>query len=99
VSESEIRFVGDLQRVERKPGDVFVLSVPFRPTVEQVGVLREQLRRGLGEDAKVIVLPEGLKLGVVGDDSAKIARDIRNAYEWRDADALNTALKRLEGER
>lgn len=59
----EIRFIGDLQRVEAKPGDVFVLKCERRMSVEQSLAARKYLSDALG-GAKVIVLDAGMTLGV-----------------------------------
>ncbi len=62
---SEIRFLGDLQRIEVKPGDKFVLQVDFHPTAEMVGRFRDVWRAVMGDDVPLLVLEKGAKLGVV----------------------------------
>lgn len=66
--DQDIRFIGDLQRLDVRPGDRFVLTVPVLLSDEEVARLQEQWAKlGLG-DGKVIVLHEGMKLGVIGSD-------------------------------
>ncbi len=63
--QSEIRFLGDLQRLEVKPGDRFVLQVDYHPTAEMLDRFREVWRRVMGDDVPLLVLEKGAKLGVV----------------------------------
>jgi hypothetical protein len=65
ADEGEIRFLGDVQRLVLAPGDIVVLKTPFFVSPEQAGHLRDALRRELGDDRKVIVLPDGLEIGVL----------------------------------
>ncbi|OUM00571.1 hypothetical protein [Variovorax sp. JS1663] len=60
--QREIRFLGDLQRLQPKPGDVFVLTVDRSLSIEQCEHLRSYWKQVMG-DIKVLVLTEGLKLG------------------------------------
>lgn len=65
--EAEIRFMGDLQRLTYKPGDKFVLkcaSAISRESVERLKHYFEQFMPG----AQVLVLGDGIELGVVGPD-------------------------------
>lgn len=59
----EIRFIGDLQRVEVKPGDFFVLKCEQRLSFDQYLAARKYISDALG-GAKVIVLDAGMTLGV-----------------------------------
>jgi hypothetical protein len=65
MSDSEVRFVGDLSRVEVRPNDVFVLHCDQTLTIEMQIRIRAQLSEALG-GANVLVLGDGMKLGVVG---------------------------------
>lgn len=60
----EIRFLGDLQRLDLRPGDRFVLTVPRQLSYEQRARLSTAFREEVG--APVLVLEEGIKLGVIG---------------------------------
>lgn len=62
--EPRINFLGDLQRLRPEPGDVFVLSTDQVISDETARRLREVFTEYLN-GAKVIVLGDGLKLGVV----------------------------------
>lgn len=65
AAELEIRFVGDLQRLEVKPGDVFVLKL--RDSLSQPALERiyEHWRSIMG-DAKLVTIEDGADLGVIG---------------------------------
>ncbi len=62
----EIQFLGDLQRLEVRPGDIFVLKVPEKLTAQMVERIRAMLISALGGKNKVIVLDHGWELGIVG---------------------------------
>lgn len=67
VNTDEIRFVGDLQRLEVRPGDRFVLMTDQSLSIDLAKRLQESLVSALG--APVIVLSDGLQLGVIGTAS------------------------------
>lgn len=67
--EEQIRYIGDLQRVEVRPGDRFVLTVDDRMTDEGRKNVQKIWEVFAGEDApKLLVLEKGMKLGVFGDE-------------------------------
>ncbi len=53
-----------ISRIERKPGDVFVLHVDAILNAEQFETLRKRLDDAL-PGAKVLILQRGMRLGVV----------------------------------
>lgn len=61
----DIRFVGEMTRVEVRPGDIFVLKCDQPISTETAEWLRESLSARL-DGAKVIVLDHSLSLGVIG---------------------------------
>ena len=65
--EQEIRYLGDVQRLELAPNDVVVLMVERPITPEIAERLKEHLRDVLGNDRKYLVLSEGIKIGVLAD--------------------------------
>jgi hypothetical protein len=65
--QPDIKFVGDIQRVQVKPGDVFVISSPGPVSADQVAYLRAYAERAL-DGAKVLILCDGLKIGVLGSE-------------------------------
>lgn len=64
MSNSEIRYLGDVQRLEIKPGDMLVLSIPGSATNETVARIRAEFESCTGY--KLIVIFDGAKLGVIG---------------------------------
>ncbi len=70
--EPEIRYLGDLQRIDQKPGDIFVLTAPGPISADAALRLRKILRAALGDESvKVLVLEDGMKLGLVSIVAAK----------------------------
>ena len=67
--EAEIRWLGDLQRVELKPGDLLVLKHPARLSAVAAQRLSEKLREVLPAGTHVAVLEEGLEIGVLGPEA------------------------------
>lgn len=55
-----ITYGGTLERIERQPGDIFVLTVDQIISAEQMERLRTQAEKDLG--CTVIVLSKGMKL-------------------------------------
>jgi hypothetical protein len=63
--ESEIKYLGDVQRLTMEPGDVLVLSVHDEISQEAAARLKEQVLATIGTDRKVMVLSRGMKVGVL----------------------------------
>jgi hypothetical protein len=63
----EIRFVGDMERVTVRPGDVFVVHVTDDISLEAAERLQAAVSRDL-DGAKVLVFVGGMKLGVMGPE-------------------------------
>lgn len=66
--DDQIRFVGDLQRCDVKPGDRFVMTVERPISREMHEVIQRTWRDFIGSDnpAKLLVLQDGMRLGVIG---------------------------------
>lgn len=64
----EIRYLGDLQRLPLKSDDMLVLSVETCLSMDQRNHLRDYLE-AVVPGHKVIVLCDGMKLGVVSPDT------------------------------
>lgn len=60
----EIRFVGDMQKVTLKPGDVLVVTCSHPLTDNNAEYLRKYIAESF-PGHKCLVLGDGLKLGVV----------------------------------
>ena len=74
MAHKEIRFLGDLQRLERKPGDVFVLTLEGRISDSIRSILQAQWSSFWDDEPrptpKLLILDDGIKLGVVGTEMA-----------------------------
>lgn len=64
----EIRYLGDMQRLQVSPGDVFVLKAKGRLTIEGVLQIREQWKQVMG-DAPLLVLDDAISLGAVNREA------------------------------
>ena len=62
--ESEIRFVGEMHRLDLRPGDKLVLTTEVHLTGQQCENLQKHLESKF-EGHEVIVLSGGLKLGAI----------------------------------
>lgn len=59
-----VRWVGDLARIETRPGDVFVLMFPRALTNEIAEQIRAQWQ-GYLPGTKAVVLGDGARVGVI----------------------------------
>lgn len=66
MENSEIRYLGDLQRLEIRPGDKFVIRVNRPITLEHAEALREQWHRFAGNDIPVLILVGDTEIGAIG---------------------------------
>ena len=91
--DEKINFIGDMQRVQVRPGDVFVVQTDQRLTHDMSLNLRDYVRSALGDDARVLVLTDGLKLGVAGEDFDPI--EGMAAAEYREGVSPGAAARQL----
>jgi len=71
-----IRFVGELQRLDVKPGDRFVISVPGPIPMEACERIRQQWKDFIGGDVPVLILSDGIKIGAIsGEQTGTILGD------------------------
>ncbi len=68
ISDPQVRYLGDLHRLELKLGDILVLSVDAHISQEMAARMQADFREVT--DAKVIVLGKGMKLGVISAEAA-----------------------------
>jgi len=69
MGDNEIRFLGDLQRLEIKPGDKFVLTTPGCISMDQRERIVQVWKQFAGEDAPVLILESGMRLGVISSEA------------------------------
>lgn len=62
----EIRYLGDVQRLQLEPGDVVVLTYPGRLYEAARAHLAKYVSESLGRD--VLVLDSGVQIGVMGKE-------------------------------
>jgi hypothetical protein len=73
LDNPEIRYLGDLQRLDLKSGDRFVLTVDRPLSMDQHKRIQEAWRLFVGGDddkLKLLILDGGLKIGVIGDNAS-----------------------------
>ena len=61
----EVRFVGDLTRVNVQPGDVFVLRCEQHLPAPAIERIHAQFESVMGRGTRLLVLGGGMQLGVV----------------------------------
>lgn len=66
---NEIRFLGDMQRVQPQPGDVFVLRIEQHLMPARIESVRRQWESVMGTDVKLIVLDGGTQLDLLNRPS------------------------------
>jgi len=66
-ARSAIEFIGNLQRLELKPGDKFILTIPGEISVEEHQRIKNILEREL-PDHKVLIFGGGVQVGVIGTE-------------------------------
>lgn len=64
------RFLGDLIKVDLSPGDVCILLAPGFVSKEQVVEMQGAWRAAVGDDVTLLVLGNGMKLGVLSPPQA-----------------------------
>jgi hypothetical protein len=66
----QTRFLGDLVKVDLAPGDVCVLMARRRLETGEAAQFSELWRAAVGDDVTLVVLDDGLKLGVLSPPQA-----------------------------
>lgn len=67
MDDPEIRYLGDVQRLTLSPDDVVVITTTFKVSdVVRAHIVRE-VKRALKHDNEVLVLEEGMLIGVLGN--------------------------------
>jgi hypothetical protein len=64
--EGEIRYLGDVQRLQLEPGDLVVITYSGRLSEEARAYLAKYVSESLGRD--VLVLDNGAQIGVMGKE-------------------------------
>lgn len=65
MSDPEIKYLGDVQRVQLNPEDTLVISVDFAPSYETRNRIMDVVKSATNHD-KVVILECGTKIGVLG---------------------------------
>lgn len=68
MEDQEIRYLGDVQRLTLKPGDTLVLSCAEPISDETAERLTQYLVAKFGPEQRVLVMGDGLKVGVLSPD-------------------------------
>lgn len=94
--EQQIRYLGDMQRLQPKPGDVFVLTCDQALDEETAARISTMMSANLN-GAPVLVLGEGMKLGVVQQPQPSV-RNVVNVNNTGDLpNQLAQAMDILRG--
>jgi hypothetical protein len=68
--EHEIRFLGEMQKLEWKPGDIGVIKYPHRLSLDAIDRIRADWERSMGslaESHRLLILTEGMEFGVISN--------------------------------
>jgi len=66
AEEQQIKFLGNLSRLDARPGDKFVLMTEGDVSHDMAMRITEEWNRFMGPDApKLMVLSDGIKIGIV----------------------------------
>ena len=68
VKDTEIRYLGDVQRLHLDPCDVVVITASERINQANAEFMRDTLRGAFGNH-RVVVLEKGMKIGVISEAS------------------------------
>lgn len=66
TGRGELQYMGDVDRLVLKPGDRVVLRCPGMLSRDMANRLRAEMEEALDGKHRVIVLSEGIELGVLG---------------------------------
>lgn len=66
-----IRYLGDVQRLRLRHNDVIVVNAPTQLSSAQQEQIKRQLMSALGSKRKVLVLQNGMKLGVLAPEDER----------------------------
>lgn len=67
-SSAEVRFLGDVQRLELRPGDVVVLSLDAPVTDQTADLLKRRMETAI-PGHQCLIMAAGMKLGVLARES------------------------------
>lgn len=70
IDEAEIHYLGDVQRLALKPGDIIVFKLRQRADAETFERIRKHMDDMLGGQHKIIILADGLEIGILSPESA-----------------------------
>lgn len=68
AEQPEVRYLGDVQRLSLGTGDVVVLKTEIRLTAEMADRIRAYMQDILGEDRKLLILCDGIEIGVLSPE-------------------------------
>lgn len=69
-----LAFLGDLVKVVVSPGDVFVVMPKRQISQQTADALQEVWEERFGADCPLVVLEEGMKIGVLSPEKASAAQ-------------------------
>lgn len=69
MDDAEIRFVGELHRLDVMPGDKFVVTFPGVLSQQQAEHIRAKWAEFMGSAHGLLVLSDGAKIGAIGTAS------------------------------
>jgi hypothetical protein len=64
-----IEFVGELRRLDVKPGDRFVITTSDVLSMAQAKLVQAQWKEFIGGSVPLLILTSGMQIGVIRDES------------------------------
>lgn len=75
MTDIEVRFVGEMERLEIGPGDRFVLTTDQPISQKDAARIQTAWATFAGEDVKLLILDQHMKLGAINVD-VKLAPNV-----------------------
>lgn len=70
-ADPEVRFLGDVERLELGADDVLVIKVSSVLSAGLASRIKEVIRSELGKDRRVLVLESGMQIGILSPTSGE----------------------------
>jgi hypothetical protein len=71
MSEIEVKYKGDLQRLRLEPGDKLVLRINTVLSIDQYHVIMNTMRKFIGrDDVEILMLEPGMSLEIINTKGA-----------------------------
>jgi hypothetical protein len=70
TDDTRIKYLGDVQRLALKPGDIIVVSVDAKISAEMAHRMHALVRDVVGKQHEVLIISDGARIGVLSPEDA-----------------------------